>query len=608
MNKTEIIDIFESELGHADGRVELTQQIGNVEQSIKGRYWRISHAVSALSELYQNLNSPQRSSILDEKKELEQLSKREENQRARLRSKTENAIGGKSSQIIHAQYTADFIRRAVARRNVQAREITSRHLSSVISDLNDNLYNSNFDPTQTSAIISSNNRQRVRDYAADFAWHLICKGWNQDDMDNLGRRMRNTSKNISDYVANLATQSRNRYRYLIFIPNIKLDPPKRRLLDNGNATLYPSDYLQIDNLYKNSQLSSQERDSISEILRENSCIGLSVTAYARREAAQIAINRTHEVLDVCSYVHQQSDLRLPEYTGPFKRIRWNLNSKSPPLREMSYKSNYPAILDETRATTADQVYQVAITNGELPARLSRALRLFRRSNQSGPTVASVIDQVACLETLVSQGESNRNHVIDSAITLAGITEEDQHRITSNINILYDKRNAALHSGETKIDTPEVIERAQKSLQNILSAIIGRISEYIDHNPKSDMDSFLDYVDKEIKHRYKVVSWKLYRDTLVIDRNYRLEGEFVNDSGQRIADVQGSFRVENPDQHFVFECDYRLRNRSSNSVSSRERVWLNARVKGKDLVLGPVSGAHSMFSETSRFSVRDYSKQ
>ena len=601
----EIIAIFREAFNQTTESDDLINLIQVAEQSVAGNYWRSKSAVTALERLDRNLDSSRHGSIATEKNELQKLYEREKTQQKELYKKTESILAGDASRIINSEYSSNFIRRSVAKRNEQARCVTSSNILSALSQLRSGLRTSTFDLSRRHTVLSSQDVQSIREYAEELRLYLISKGWHRDDIERIPRRMSNKSQSLPEQISEFATRGENTYRYLFFISSVRID--SNNPVDLAKDTvIYPAGYLKPSDLHKIKQTTPYDYGQICKLLYQNTSIAVTVTGYARSQATQRATEQLCEVLDSCSFGKPNSSLKLPQYIDQVDRIRWNIDLDSGPLHGSSQRSFRPAILSEDTERFVQEIHSLTTESGELPERLLRSVRLFRYLNQTGPMTRSIVEQIACLESLISQGNSNQEYIVETAILLAEITDKDHPQVESYLELLYEKRNAILHSGDLAIKSPEEIERAQDTIRlSVLYPIIGRMVQFIQEGKGATMDSFQRHVDREVKRRLVSVSSKIYRDGLFPDNNFRLEGTFVNEKGDKITDGRGNLRVERHGQHFVIICNCRLDSQLSNPISSQDSIWLNASVNGTDIVIGPKAGVEIMFGEFADFTTRNY---
>lgn len=207
----------------------------------------------------------------------------------------------------------------------------------------------------------------------------------------------------------------------------------------------------------------------------------------------------------------------------------------------------------------------------------------------GPSIDTVIDQIACLETLVSEGRSWRNAVISKSLTLAGTHETRKEDTRTALQELYVLRNTALHSGYLAATSQPRIDWAQTKSRVHLAHILSNMASYLDDRQGSDLSTLLAYQERYLACRYRALHWTLSNDGVTLDTDYQLTGALRKQDGTHFADTIGQLRVtDHPDQSILVTVDLTLSNRSRPMIDHATQLTLHSSFNGVQWELGPMN--------------------
>lgn len=606
-----------AELGDSPGnRREILRLINNIENELKVKtdntYWSPKNAESEIHRLNEVLGESEITdlkSIIDAErrtilKQIEAESTEQEDLKKTLRSELSTG----QAKIIDRHPGQDFVQRSVAVANHSKRNTIRDDFLNALDELRSQALISNFKPKDAKTTFQDGSHKEVRKYAKEFAWYLETKGWDQDDIKNVGKQFSKTDEPLHEFIVDVSTQSTHTYQVITFVESVSLTGESKSF-DDDSWTIYPAGTLNVSQLPSAQALSKPQ---IEGFIEDYCSIKLTVSAYGVEGADKKAAERVAEFLDGCSFV-TDGDLIEPQHRNRWPRILWNLKTGKEHSK-ISFSNHLPATLDPdhldkvvdilslasigpghgtglqlstTTAGAASAALQTDTQRNKQPLsqRLARGLHFYRRSTLPTPNIDTVINQIACLETLASQGKSRRNSIINRSMTLSGVHDAHEDEYIAAVKELYMLRNAALHSGFLGSSSWPRIEWAQNKTQTHLRHILSVIDWYVDMGSNGNIEDLTTRQNRFLDCRYQAIHWELEQDDISTGTNYQLQGQIFTSEKDHFADITGTIRVTDvPERSIKVVCDCQIENRSRPAISGRTRLRLHVNFDGVTWVL------------------------
>lgn len=615
----EVVKVELSELVDSPGdRREILQQISAVENALgvhtETRYWASKPAEHHIHRLQEALShSPLtglRSVIDTERRALLNQINNESTECDSIKTDLNSILTADQQKVLGTPLAEDFVQRAAAAGDQTRRNRLRDEYVDKLNDLRQRLLSSPFDHTEASTMFNGS-RDDVREYAASFAWHLETRGWNREDIEEVGESFAETSDPLDDFIRTVSQQPQHTFRVLTFIESISLTGGAQSF-PNGRWTLYPRDSLDPNHFPSTQMLTDP---TVQHFIQNYTAIDFEVEAFGKREADKKAAERIAELLDASALREPNKDLIEPRHRNRWPRVMWNTDTGTKHSQQ-SWSNHLSATFDPSGAvdvaelltfagtgpaygtgvrlssTTAGAAAAAQAESGQsstpLQRRFARGLHFYRRGMLPGSSIDTVINQIACLETLVSEGQSWRDTVISESLTLAGTHETRKEDTTTALRELYVLRNTALHSGYLAATSQPRIDWAQTKSGVHLHRILSNMASYLDDQQGSDLSALLAYQERYLACGYRALHWALSNDGVTLNTNYQLTGTLRKQDGTHFADTTGQLRVtDHPDRSILVTVDLTLSNRSRPMIDHATQLTLHSSFNGVQWELGPM---------------------
>jgi hypothetical protein len=623
MKRSEVQEVVKAELSDLvdspGDRRKILQRISAVENALgvhtETRYWASKPAERHIHRLQEALSqSPLtglRPVIDSERRALLNQISDESTERASIQTDLKSILTADQQKVLRTSLAEDFVQRAAAVGDQTKRNRLRDEYVDKLNDLRQRLLSSSFNHTKASTVFNGS-RDDVRKYAASFAWHLETRGWNREDIEEVGESFAKTSDPLDDFIRTVSQQQQHTFRVLTFIESISLTGGAQSF-PNGRWTLYPRDSLNLNHFPSSRTLTDPTNQ---HFIQNYAAIDFEVKAFGKREADKKAAERIAELLDASALREPNKDLIEPRHRNRWPRVVWDIDAGTE-HSQLSLSNHLSATFDpsdivdiaelltlagtgpahgtgvQLSSTTAGAAAAAQVGSGQSSTPLqrcfARGLHFYRRGMLPGPSIDTIIDQIACLETLVSEGRSWRDTIISKSLILAGTHETRKEDTTTALQELYVLRNTALHSGYLAATSQPRIDWAQTKSRVHLARILSNMASYLDDRQGSDLSALLAYQGRYLACRYRALHWALSNDGVTLDTDYQLTGALRKQDGTHFADTTGQLRVtDHPDQSILVTVNLTLSNRSRPMIDHATQLTLHGSFNGVQWELGPMN--------------------
>jgi hypothetical protein len=222
----------------------------------------------------------------------------------------------------------------------------------------------------------------------------------------------------------------------------------------------------------------------------------------------------------------------------------------------------------------------------LAKRFDRAKHFHRKGNISDRNLDSVINYIACLETISSREYSNTTEIIENALMFGRIPSSNQDWAKELFETLYDIRNAALHSGQVL----DIDESKLNGAKRVLSSMIYEMKVAIE-NGSSDFSEYYSYVDNRIDQRLDELVTEVESNGLKFNQEYSFTGDVFQQDGTQSGSVDGDVTFIKDGRYARAICELDEIEFADVTRSSSDILQLVAEIDGVEVEFEKISGSH-----------------
>lgn len=593
MHDDEVIQYIEDVINNGHGilndREKKLNKIEKIESKLESDFWKSADVNSGIQGLYNNLNEVNREILFDGKKEAKTLMQKEKRQRSSLRKNIKGQLPSNAVGLIHSTPVDELLTRIDRKQNKQTRNQLKQLLLADLKQIRSNVRNSTFNISKSTTILSGNDRAAIKEYVAEFVWHLQQRGWRQKDIEEIPEDLRDINDSPSSYLSDCAIREEHRYTGIVFIPGLNIGVSPRTLLAS-KTTLYPAGELSANVVPHLSSVGNKFATDLTYYLHHCGAVGFEVTAFTKDHADSKIIDRITAFIGELSHFRPKRSLTLPQFYGTLRRFVWRNNSRSIRLKTQFTHNIYS--LNERIFESLAKFHEASYGLDTLPLveRLSNATRFFHRANSPGPQTDEVVNSIITIEAAVSRGYSKQNEIIGAAMEIAGVYPNRRDRVRRSYELLYQVRNEIVHSGSAGSVSTAEIDSALNTVRYQLRVLIQSISHYIAENGITTLNELERYVKYDRTDQFVNNAIQLYEDGISVETPHRFEGEILNESEISVFEVKGVLYIEPNYPSMQFYVTLRDIQFVGEPVQSDEELKLRTTIAGNDVKIDHMNPA------------------
>lgn len=342
------------------------------------------------------------------------------------------------------------------------------------SELLDSLKNiSRFDRSQLKGFGDEIDLQKVRNVAHDFGFHLYYKGWDEEDIQNLCKKLHGDNVEIEKVIESAIRKNKEEYRYLIFLPHIEFGAR----VSGTDLEFFPAGARTLDDLTSTTSLKKSENlDSslIIDLLAEQSSVEFSVSAYGEKQSRKEAFDKLSEILDSFALFKPGRYLEDPQYFDQLRYTRWMPGKESYVGPGMKQEPKFFAEMEKEQLEyTSDELEDIRNTESTIADKFQNSLHFLRKAENSERDIDSCIFTIAALEALLSEPDEDVE-TKDIKEKFSKFQWQFPGKAEIRLEKHYDARHKALHEG--RIVDEINASSGRQLVRNILSETAHAIQE------------------------------------------------------------------------------------------------------------------------------------
>ena len=581
MNTDQIKSILNEVIEEQHPVEETLNDLSNLEQHVAKPSWSTDRAVSLFNTIYGSLKHHQKQQFTNLRKDLVAQHETESEELTQIREHIQETV---EEEVLSEISRTPAIQRGVAKQHQSTRDTLAKRLLQAADTVREEIKLAECDFESLSDAVDENDKETVRAELESFAAHLRVKGWHSDDLDKLPSRMEKKDDEL-DFLEKVESRDKVQFRFQVFLPMLQVNMKQ----DLSEYTVFPAGNLTFDDLENSDIVRERHSDyvdieGITDLLDSTTSITFTVSAFEQREAKAAAKDTVATFLDTCSVIHQTAYLEDPQFEDKFEYIVWRSDNQSLPLLSWSRETHRKADLETEQLDILNEYLNADTNDSLLAKRFMRAKHFHRKGNISDRNLDSVINYIACLETISSQEYSNTTEIIENSFVLGRIPASNQDRAKELFETLYHIRNTALHSGRvSNIDKSKL-----NGVKSILTTMINEMKEAIE-NGSSDFSEYYSYVNHEIDQNFDDLSSQIESNGLRFNEEYSFTGEVFQEDGTCSGFVEGDVTFFQDGRYVRATCKLDVIEFADVTRSSDDILQLVAEIDGVEVEFDKMAG-------------------
>lgn len=526
----------------------------------------------------------------------------EKRERSSLRRSIRNQLPSNAAGLVHSSPVDNLLTRVDRRQNKQTRDDLEQMLLATLKKIRSDIRGSVFDIPTLPATLNGNDRSAVREYAAEFIWHLRQKGWRQEDIEQIPDDLRQTNASLSSYLTHCAIRQERDYTGIIFIPGLDIEVSPQTILAS-KTTLYPAGKLSA-NVTSHLPFMSQEfKVELSYYLHHCDAVGFEVTAFTKDHADKKIINKATAFIGELSHIEPKQTLTLPQFHNTFRRFIWENNTNNLSMRTNFSHNTYT--VNERILEPLIKFHQASYASGMPPIveRLSNATRFFHRANSPGPQTDEVVNSIIAIEAAVSGGYSKQNEIIETAMNIVGVYTSRRSRIKRIYERLYHVRNEIVHSGNADSVSTDEIDSVLSTVRHQLRFLIHTMSHSIAEYGVTTLEDLERSVQHKRSDQFAKNAIQLYQDGISVGTPHRFKGKILDVHGTPVFETNGVLYIEPDYPSMKFWVTLRDIQLISGPVYGNEELELRATIAGNNIRIGNMNSISLLMEKPVEY-IRD----